>query len=46
MRSWKSLVKKVSECSPQLSKEIRNVNIQWATQFKGKEFGVSLLRVT
>lgn len=45
MRSWKSIVKKVSECPPQLSEEIRNANIQSAIQFRGREFGVSLLRV-
>jgi hypothetical protein len=45
MRSWKSLVKKVNECPPQFSEEIRNVNIGWAIQFRGGKFGVSILRV-
>ncbi len=46
MRSWKSLVKKVSECSPQLLEEIKNVNIWWAIQFRGGKFGISILRAT
>jgi hypothetical protein len=45
MKSWKSLVKKVSKCPSQFSEEMRNVNIGWAIQFRGGEFGVSNLRV-
>jgi hypothetical protein len=46
MKSWKFMVKRVSECSPQLSEEIKNVNIWWAIQFRGQEFGISILRAT
>lgn len=46
MRSWKSLVKKVSKCPLEFSEEIRNVNIGWAIQFKGGKFGVSILKAT
>jgi hypothetical protein len=47
MKSWKSLVTKTSERSPQLSEEIKNVNIWWAIQFRGGgEFEISFLKVT
>lgn len=46
MKSWKFMVKRVSECFPQLLEEIKNVNIWWAIQFRGQEFDISILRAT
>jgi hypothetical protein len=46
MKSWKSLVTKASECSPQLSEEIKNVNIWWAIQFRAGKIGISFLKAT